>query len=88
MSLGYTVLSSAEPFWHCFFSEVSSKVGAVFICDLMRAASVVAESRSKAALAFGISCPYSEFLWHNDKVILAPFLGRKQTCVLRTYQSW
>ena len=26
-------------------------------------------------LAFGISCPYSKFLWYNDKVILAPFLA-------------
>lgn len=46
----------------------------MFICHLMRAASVVAESRSKVALAFGISCPYSKFLWYDDKVVLVPFL--------------
>lgn len=75
MSLGCKILSSVEPFWRCFFSEVSSKVLAVFICDLMRAASVVAERCSRVALAFGISSPYSKFLWYNDKVILAPFLA-------------
>lgn len=43
MSLGYKTLSSAEPFWHGFFSEASSKVLAVRVCDLMRTASVVTE---------------------------------------------
>lgn len=45
------------------------------VCDLMRAASVVVASCSKVALAFGISCPYSKFLWCNDKVIPPSFLA-------------
>ena len=86
MSLGYKILSSFEPFWHCFFSEVSSEVLAVFICDLLRAASIVASS-SKVTLAFGISCPYSKFLRCSDKIILGPFLAGYKKADIRVENS-